>query len=287
MLRPAFSTVALPDWTLDRVARSASGFGFQAVELRSFGAGSTRLACDPALTDRAKVQRMFREQGVRIAGVSTGVRLDPAVKPPVIGQVLDIRHKPVRQGRHAVEVAHDIGATYASMFAFEGGRRERRSAVLRRVCDRLAMVCDHARHRDLFVVIENGGAFARAENLHEIVDRVGHQLLRVCYDISTAAGAGDDPAAGAVGLGPALHAVRVRDMRHGAPCELGAGDIPVRETIQALSRAGSQAWAVYNWDRLWLDDLAPAESVLPEAARTLYGWIGGSAGAGGGAFAAA
>lgn len=286
MLRPAFSTVAFPDWTLDRIARSAAGLGFQAVELRSFGAGSTMLACDPALTDRAKVQQMFREHGVRIAGVSTGVRLDPPVTPPVAGHLLHHRHQPVLEGRHAVEVAHDVGATYASMFAFEVGKRERRARVLRRVCERLAQVCDHARHRDLFVLIENGGAFAHSDDLRQILDRVGSPLLRVCYDISTAAAAGDDPAKGALALGTALHAVRVRDMKHGAPCPLGAGDVPVRDTISALARAGSDAWAVYNWDRLWLSDLAPAESVLPEAARTLYQWIA-SAGADRASWAAA
>lgn len=277
MLRPAFSTVATPDWTLDRVARSAAGLGFQAVEFRSFGAGSTRLACDPALTAREKVRAMFREHGVRIAGVSTGVRLDGAVFPPIVGQLMSSRHSAVRAGRHAVEVAHDVGATYVSLFAFEVSGRERRGRVFRRVCERLAMVCDHARHRDLFVLIENGGDFSTADDLREIVDRVSSPLLRVCYDLSTAHAAGDDVPAGARALAGVTHAVRVRDLRHGAPCPLGTGDVPVRAALDALAGEGSQAWAVYNWDRLWLEDLDPAEDVLPDAARTLYGWIGGEA----------
>ncbi|MCA9281980.1 MAG: sugar phosphate isomerase/epimerase [Phycisphaerales bacterium] len=278
MLRPAFSTVAVPDWTLDRVARSASRLGFQAVELRSFGAGSTRLACDPALTAREKVRKLFGEHGVRIAGVSTGVRLDAAVFPPVVGQLMSARHQPVRDGRHAVEVAHDVGATYASLFAFEVGGRERHRAVLRRVCERLALVCDHARHRDLVVVIENGGDFATADDLREIHDYVASPLLRVCYDISTAAAAGEDPVEGVRSIAPLVHAVRVRDMRHGAPCALGSGDVPVRAALDALGSVGSDAWVVYNWDRLWLSDLAGADSVLPGAAETLYEWIGAGAG---------
>lgn len=81
-------------------------------------------------------------------------------------------------------------------------------------------------------------------------------------------------AVGAKALSGLTHAVRVRDMRHGAPCALGTGDVPVRAALDALAGEGSRAWAVYNWDRLWLDDLAGAESVLPEAARTLYAWLG-------------
>ncbi len=164
---------------------------------------------------------------------------------------------------------------------FEVGPRERRASVLRRVCERLAMVCDHARHRDLFVLIENGGDFSTADDLREIVDRVASPLLKVCYDLSTAHAAGDDPVAGARALAGVIHSVRLRDMRHGAPCVLGTGDVPVRAALDALAEEGSQAWAVYNWDRLWLDDLAGAESVLPEAARTLYKWIGEQSASGG------
>ena len=66
MLTPAFSTVACHEWTLDRVALAAQRLGFASVELRTFGVDSRSFACDPALTDAAKVRRLFAEVGVSI-----------------------------------------------------------------------------------------------------------------------------------------------------------------------------------------------------------------------------
>ena len=76
MLRLAFSTVACHTWTLERVARSAGEWGYMGVELRSFGEGGTRFACDPALTSGGKVRELFREAGVEVAGIGGGVRFD-------------------------------------------------------------------------------------------------------------------------------------------------------------------------------------------------------------------
>jgi hypothetical protein len=30
---------------------------------------------------------------------------------------------------------------------------------------------------------------------------------------------------------------------------------------------------IFEWDRMWSPDLAPAEEVMPEAARRLFGWV--------------
>ncbi len=42
-MKPAFSTVACPEWTLEDVAEFAGRSGYQGVELRTFGHSSTDL----------------------------------------------------------------------------------------------------------------------------------------------------------------------------------------------------------------------------------------------------
>jgi len=283
MLRIAFSTTACPDWTIERVARAAAEYGFSGVELRSFGAGGTEMACDPALTDGSKIQRVFDDAGVLLTGVATGVRFDAPVFPPVVGHLLPDEGRSVREGRHLVDVSVGCQARYMRVYGFEIQGRESRSSALRRIVDRLSRVVDHARHRDLQIVIENGGTFSRAEDLAEIIRGVGSPLLRACYDVQAARAAGDDVVAGVRMLGGDIAVARVRDRRGQTPCMVGEGDLGCREFVEALAgdeRAGD-AWVVFTWDRLWLPDLAPAEEVLPEASRRLASWAGtsGSAGA--------
>ena len=54
-IRLAFSTVACPQWPLSEVVRRAAEYGYQGVELRTLGAGSSGLASDPMLSETAKV----------------------------------------------------------------------------------------------------------------------------------------------------------------------------------------------------------------------------------------
>lgn len=278
MLRLAYSTVACPDWTLERVAHAAFEHGFLGVELRSEGEGGTAFASEPGLTDPMKVRSVFREAGVELAGLATGVRFDAPVFPPVIGNVLPAREAAVREGKHMIELAGRVGAPFVRVFAFEVPGRERRGSALRRICERLAKVVDHARNRDVRILIENGGSFPSANDLVEILDRVGHPLLSACYDLLEASNAGDDLSAGCSAIGRRLSMVRVRDRRGDRPCLPGDGDLPCREFIGHAARVdadwGVDPWVVFTWDKAWIPDLAPADQILPEAAKRLHAWAG-------------
>ena len=56
-MKLAFSTVATAEWTLEEVAAFAEEVGYDGVELRTFGSGSSRFACDPALTSPEKIRK--------------------------------------------------------------------------------------------------------------------------------------------------------------------------------------------------------------------------------------
>lgn len=248
------------------------------VELRSFGEGSTEFACDPALTSGSKVREMFREAGVQVACVATGVRFDAPVFPPVIGHLLPAQDACINEGRHMVTVAQSIGAPMIRVFGFEVSSRESRVSALNRICSRLSMVCDHARGRDVTVLIENGGAFSLASDLVEIIRRIASPQLAACYDPATAFMAGEDPAAAVGTLGRWLRVVRVRDLADGRPVRLGSGMVPLREFLLAVRACdeawGTDPWAVHTWDRAWLPELSPAEEVLPAAAAKIIEWSG-------------
>ncbi len=282
MIRTAFSTVACPAWTLDRVVISAAEWGYAGVELRSFGEGGGAglsccpFACDPALTDPAKIRRLFAGAGLAVAGVASGVRLDARISPPVLGNLLPGREAAVRSGRAMVNLGAAVGADYVRVFGFDRPAGERRGSALRRICERLSVLCDHARNRGLRVVIENAGGFRSASDLAEILARVGSPILGVCYDLASAAGAGDTIDASVALLGPRLVAARVSDHRGGTPCPLGAGELPAESFVRAVAAAGREwgtsPWVVYAWNRAFLTGLAPAEETLPLAATLLTQW---------------
>ena len=54
MPKLAFSTVATPEWPLDRVLSFAETIDVDAVELRTFGSHATDFACDPGAHGRGQ-----------------------------------------------------------------------------------------------------------------------------------------------------------------------------------------------------------------------------------------
>ena len=190
------------------MASAAARWGFQGVELRTFGWADTRLACEPAMTAGEKVRRLFGEVGVEIAGIGTGVRFDDPVFPPVIGHVITDTLKSVTAAKRTIEIAHEVGAPFVRVFGFEPRTREKFSRFQQRVAARIALAADAARNMDVTLVVENAGAFASAESLKGLLDEVeaSHSSIRVraCYNLANAAKAGDDLARGVDTLGAKL-----------------------------------------------------------------------------------
>ncbi|MBC7771586.1 MAG: sugar phosphate isomerase/epimerase [Pyrinomonadaceae bacterium] len=272
MIKPAFSTVACPEWTLEQVASAAKQFGFSAVELRTFGPRSSNIACDPSLTAHQKVRSLFDGVGVEIASLATSVRFDQPVNPPVIGEAVSDSESSIRAAKQAIDLAAGIGCPLVRVFGFDLPPRQKRPATLARIVGRLAMVLDHARNTGVRVVIENGGAFPRAADVAEILDQTNHPLLGVSYSLPVGVQAGDTPDAATAALGSRLWLARIKDFRVGQPCRLGDGDLPCREFVSSLTRVGFTGSVVYEWDRLWMPQLASADEVLPHVASTMYQW---------------
>ncbi|MBK7405737.1 MAG: sugar phosphate isomerase/epimerase [Phycisphaerales bacterium] len=278
-MRIAFSTVACPDWTLERVMSFADDTEFDGVELRSFGWGASDLTCDPALTDGSKVRRLALETGTHVMCLGTSVRFDEAVWPPILGLALPSKDRCVEEGTRMIRLADEIECPCVRVFGFEAPGSERPAKTLDRVVRRLSLMLDSARSRRIRVVIENGGSFARAEDLAQIIRRCASPWLGAAYNVAVGTGHGDDPEAAIDLLGDRLWTVKLKDLRGTRPVELGAGDVPLARAVQHLSRTGADAWLVVEWMRYWVPTLDSAESVLPRAMATIQGWIA-EAGAG-------
>lgn len=272
-MKPAFSTVACPEWTLDQVAHHAEMWGFLGVELRTLGNGSSTLACDPALTSTLKTRTMFRRAGVSICSLATGVRFDHPITPPLLGQLLD-NEQSVREGKSAVDLAVQLECPLVRVFGFELNGHERRASAITRIAERLGKVADHCRNSGVRLVLENGGSFSRSADIAEIIDKVGSPLLAASFSPAVAATRGESPEAGLNVLGDRLLIAKFKDFRAGLPCALGEGDLHTRDAAMALAKGGFRGWGVYEYDRLWFREAGDIDGVMSRSAKSLFEWSG-------------
>jgi sugar phosphate isomerase/epimerase len=273
MFRIAASTVACPDWPLDVVMPHLAMWGYEGVELRTFGAGDSRLACEPALTDPAKVRGICEGHGVEIASVATSGRYDARINPPIVGQLIGDPQASIRATKRDIDLAINVEAPIVRIFGFEIPRKERRGAAMKRIVDRIRLVCDHARNNGVRIAIQNGGSFASAVELAELIDRVNSPQLGASYDVVAGVDADDDPVAAIELLGPMLLQARLGDFKGETPVAPGEGESQCKRFVEALVETDFSGWLVYEWPRLFLPDLATADVALPRATESVYGWL--------------
>jgi sugar phosphate isomerase/epimerase len=273
MMKPAFSTVACPEWTLDEVAANAARYGFEGVELRTFGERGTRLACDPALTSEEKTRAMFHAVGVEVLSLGTSVSFDEPIRPPVIGMAISDTERTVREAKRAVALAVALECPLVRVFGFDLPPRETRKSTVARIGRRLGMVADNAAKTGVRIVVENAGAFSRAEDLAELIDAAKSPMVGACYSLAAGDSAGDDTGAAARVLAGRLWMARIKDLdAEGKPRMLGEGTLGCHAFVKALAASGFDGPLVFEWDRLWFPTLAPASEVLPGAAKLLFHW---------------
>jgi sugar phosphate isomerase/epimerase len=275
-MKLAFSTVACPEWTLEQVASFGASGEYDGVELRSFGHGSTRLACDPSMTASAKVRSMFEDAGVATACIATGCRFDEPIFPPVIGRALSDTDRSVREAKSALHMAAALDVPFVRVFAFEQ-RRAGGAGAERLIVERLSMLADAARNTGVKIVLENGGSFPGASDIARLITEVDHPLLGAAYSIAAASACAEDPIRGANLLADRLWMVKLKDAASGTPCPIGDGSFGCRALVEHLAAHRFAGWVVVEWDRLWMPDLAEPGAVLADAASRIRLWSAGAA----------
>lgn len=272
-MKLAFSTVATPDWTLDRVIDFATRVDVNGIELRTFGDDSSHFTPDPCLTSFPKIRGLLAESGIEPACLATSIRFDAPVRPPVVGRLSGQLEHCVRQTKRMIEVAAQIECPFVRVFGYELQPRESRRAGMRRVVERMQLAAACARNTGVRLLIENGGSFPTAEDLSEIIDRTASPLVEAAYNPAVAQAVGEDPLAGVSMLGRRLESVKIKDFDGTRAVRVGAGEMRCQETVAALGETGYAGWIVVEWDRLWLDGLDEAERVIPEAVESVSAWF--------------
>lgn len=270
-MKPAFSTVALPAWTLPRIAERAEAWGFLGVEFRTFGHGSSSIAGDPALTAPAKTRTLFAKAGVCPVSLATSIRYDEPVSPPVLGLLFDTERS-VRETRGMVDLAIQLECPTVRVFAFEVVGNESRARATARIAERLTRCLDHCAKSGVRLLLENGGSFRRAADLAELIDRVDNPLLGAAYNLAVGVRAGDAPANAVNVLGDRLLTVKIRDFKGGVPCALGEGEMLCRASVESLAKAGYAGWLVHEYDGAWIPGSPDADEALGRSARALFEW---------------
>lgn len=255
-MKLAFSTLGCPEWDINQILDAARMHGYDGVELR-FYRGSydlgTALAEFPG--GPGEFRRRFEAAGIAICCLDTSV-------------VLSEPGDSIAEGEQMIELALALGAPYLRVFGGDVPENEDRESCRRRAADKLSRLGERADEQGLRVLLETHDAFSSGKQVAELLEAAGDRGIGVIWDVHHPAAMGETPAETAQLIGSRTYHVHVKDGKGGGElCLPGEGDVPLRETIEALHGLGYQGYLSFEWEKAWVPELPDPEVAFPQAAR--------------------
>jgi sugar phosphate isomerase/epimerase len=253
-MRLAFSTLGVPELPVEQVARLAADNGFHGVELRASPEGPVHTGLSAG--ERSDVAATFAGAGVDILTVASYAKVAAAGDD---GPVLD-------EIGAAMTLARDLGAPFVRVFPGGGhlGRDEADALAARR----LAAAAPVAEDLGVRVLLETHDSHRGGADVARVLGQVGHVGAGALWDVLHTWLAGEQPSATFPALAPYLGYVQLKDVASAAdtaPLPLGAGVLPLAETVEVLSRADWDGWLCWEYEKRWYPQAADLPALLGSA----------------------
>lgn len=253
-MKLAFSTLGVPALPVEQVVRLASEHGYHGVELRASEEGPVHTGLSAG--ERARVAEQFGKAGVEILTVAAYARVAAAGDD---GPVLD-------DVGAAMTLAADLGAAYVRVFP--GGKDLAPDAADAIAARRLAAVAPVAEDLGVRVLLETHDSHGSGADVARVLGLVGHRGVGAIWDLMHTWLAGEQPSTTYPAVAPYLGYVQVKDIASAAdrtPLPLGAGVLPLAETVEVLSRADWDGWLCWEYEKRWYEQAADLAGLLGPA----------------------
>ena len=265
--RIAFSTLGCPAWSWKTILETADRLGYGGIELRGV-AGEMDLPKVPELqgTRLAGTKKDLAALGIVISDLGASAHMHEKEK--------SAREKQLDEGRRFIDLAQALGVPYVRMFGDKIPPDEPKEEVMKRVVEGFQQMAAYAKPAGVTVLIESHGDFTHSGDLEEILTRVGSPQFALLWDAHHSFVAGkEQPADTYAKLGKWIRHTHLKDSKpEGADRRyvlLGSGEVPVKEQVKVLAKAGYKGYYCFEWEKKWHPEIEEPEVAFPQYAKAM------------------
>jgi sugar phosphate isomerase/epimerase len=272
--RLAFSTLGCPKWTWRQILDAAHREGYAAIEFRGL-LDQMDLTKVPEFSGTALATSMqdLKALNLAVACLSSSANLHH--KDPTE------RAKQIDEGKRFIELAAKLQAPYVRVFGNNWVEGEAHDVTLARVAEGMRELVAATKGTGVEVIIESHGDFTDSATLKTLLEAApGMGLLWDTHH--TVVAAKEKPADTYAALGTWVRHTHVKDSVPGPDASkpearayvlTGSGQVPVREIVQTLAKAGYARYICFEWEKRWHPEIAEPEVAIPHFAKTVRGWL--------------
>jgi sugar phosphate isomerase/epimerase len=268
----AFSTLGCPKWDWLSILNFAAEHGFTGIELRGI-LDAMDLTQRPEFgpSQLAQTRRQLADRELRVIGLGSSANMH---EPDAARRAAQFA-----EARSFIDLAHALDAPYVRVFGNKYVEGEPRETTIDRIARGLRELGEHARGRNVTVLLESHGDFTDSPTLLKILQLADSPRVALLWDAHHTFAFSNEPPADTVRqLGSYIRHTHLKDS---VPADggrryvlTGEGQVPVRQQVKALMASGYDGFYCFEWEKRWHPEIEEPEVAFPHYARVVREYLG-------------
>ncbi len=262
------TTLGCPTWDLDTVLGRCAAYGFDAIDFRGLRDDLDITVSAAFTTGLAETKRKIVDAGLSVSGISTSLWICKAEQ----------REANLEEARRTLPIARELSVPNLRIFAGGDLEQQPREDLAARGADFLGELLTLDGGREVRWCLETHDIWSRSAELMQILDPVEDPHVGVLWDVFHTIRHGESPAESLAGFKGRVCYTHFKDGLPGEAwrmVDLGEGDLPLAEAVQALEAEGYDGYLTLEHEKRWHEELTPPEVAFPKAAKWFRAQLGG------------
>ena len=272
MLPLSFTTLGCPGWTLREIVENAAAMGYDAVDLRGLLETLDVTKTPEFTSELATTKRLFADHGIACSGIATSARF-AVVDADELAQNFD-------EARRNLALAAELEAPVLRVYGGRVPEGHTVDSILPTLVENLRAIGDQAESYGVTLALETHDDWTDSAVFARLMHEADHPRVRVLWDLHHPYRTnGEDAALTYRNLSPYTVSTHVKDSMPTADggheyVLLGDGDVPLKAMLDLLVTGGYRGYAILEWEKRWIPDLAEPEVAFPQYVLKMREWLG-------------
>lgn len=258
-MKLSYSTLACPDWHIDKIIKYGKMCGYDGIELRG---KEPHISSEFNPKERNEIKEIFKDNNLEVPCLTAYTRFD--FRNP------EIRNKNIKQLKKMIELAGDIGATYVRTFGGNMHGETDVDDVIPWVAEAFAVVDEVAKKHRVKVLIEVHDIFSKGKDVAKIFGRTSAKNCGVLWDVAHSIRAGEDIETTFNYLKDYIYHIHIKDWIDLPDKEedhyvlLGAGKFPIVNLLKLLNKQNYNGYLSLEWEKAWCPEIEESEIAIQQ-----------------------
>lgn len=245
-MKISFSTLGCPGWTWPEIVTMAKDFGYNGIELRGIKNELYVPRTKPFSKENIpETRKKLAEMNLEIPCITSASRLSD-------GSNID---GAIKEGIEYIDLAQALNAPYIRVLG-DPEPAPSPGIDVGLVKENLKVLADYAKDKNVTVLIESNGVFARSKTIADLLEDLDHTNLGILWDIHHPFRFLNEKVEDTYDtIKDYIRFIHIKDSINESGKirykMMGHGDIPVKKALLLLGRDGYKGFVSLEWVKRW------------------------------------